>query len=112
MTLDEQRSPWRFYPYAVAVALFLVVLVNLGMVWSARGTCPGEGAHNGYDESNAYPTLLRRAEAQRALGWQVSLSPEGRGLRLVLAGREGTPLEGLVIEARAAPRRGARWGGR
>lgn len=98
----DGRSPWRFYPHAVVAALAFVVMVNLAMVWSALVTFPGEAAHNGYDESNAYPALLRRAEAQRALGWRVTLAPEGgRGLRLSLEGRDGRPPGGMRIIALA-----------
>lgn len=98
---DEARSPWRFYPIATAGALFLVFLVNAGMVWSALATFPGAAKENGFDESNVYNSVMAAAAQQKALGWQVKTALQNGRLLITLHDRTGAALNGARIDAEA-----------
>ena len=39
------RSSWRFFPLGLIAALGVVIIVNLGMVYVAIATFPGEIVH-------------------------------------------------------------------
>ena len=48
MTTTAQSSGWRFFPVAIIAALGFVIVVNLGMVYVALATFPGEISHTGH----------------------------------------------------------------
>jgi nitrogen fixation protein FixH len=99
---ETARSPWRFFPLAMAGALVLVMAVNAGMVWSALNTFPGAAQNDGFDESNAYNHILAAVERQNALGWQVAADTLSNGRAVLhLKDRNGQPLTGAKIEANA-----------
>ncbi len=41
-------SGWRFFPVGIVAALAVVIIVNLGMVYVAISTFPGEIVHTGH----------------------------------------------------------------
>ncbi|MGC8524001.1 MAG: FixH family protein [Acidibrevibacterium sp.] len=99
--LAETRSPWRFYPLAFAGAMFLVFLVNAGMVWTALTTFPGAAAENGFDESNVYNAVMADAARQKALGWRVGVAMHNGRAEIALSDRAGHALSGATVSAEA-----------
>jgi nitrogen fixation protein FixH len=97
----EARSPWRFYPLAFAGAMFVVFLVNAGMVWTALTTFPGAAAQNGFDESNVYNAVMADAARQKALGWQIKTAMREGRAEITLNDRAGHGLSGATITAEA-----------
>jgi nitrogen fixation protein FixH len=43
-----ERSNWRFFPLGLLAALGVVIIVNLGMVYMAISTFPGEIVHTNH----------------------------------------------------------------
>jgi nitrogen fixation protein FixH len=97
-----RRSSWQWFPWAVAGALAVVVVVNAGMMWAALSTFPGAAGSDGFDLSNSYDRVLDRAARQAALGWTVvaNLDTDAHAV-IALIDRTGNPLAGAQVEARA-----------
>ena len=94
------RSAWDWFPWAIAAALAVVILINAGMIWAALATFPGQAGEDGFDLSNGYNQVLRAAARQKALGWHVALGVDAaRRLGVALAGPDGTPLPGATAQA-------------
>jgi nitrogen fixation protein FixH len=91
---------WRWFPWAIAGAMALVVAVNLGMVYAALHTFPGQAGNDGFDLSNRYDQVIARVERQAALGWTIDAraDPAGR-TEVALTDSAGAPLTGARIEA-------------
>jgi nitrogen fixation protein FixH len=86
------------------VAFFAVVAaVNAVMVTSALRSMSGLDARNGYDPSQRYNADIAAARAQTERGTRADLTLAGSGsersVLLLLSDRDGTPLDGLTIEA-------------
>lgn len=97
-----QHSTWRWFPWAVALSLLVVIVVNVGMMWAALSTFPGTAGADGFDLSNHYDHVLDQVAQQAALGWTVQASvDDGAHPRIVLTDRAGAPLLGARIQARA-----------
>jgi len=103
------RSPWRLFPWAVAGFMSIVVAVNLGMVWSALHSFPGQAGGDGFDLSNRYDAVLARVAVQSALGWSVAagIDPAGHVVVHVAdqshAALAGAALEGIARRPLGAP---------
>ncbi len=97
-----RRSTWRWFPWAVALSLLVVIIVNVGMMWAALSTFPGTAGADGFDLSNHYDHVLDQVAQQAALGWTVQASVDAEAHpRITLTDRAGAPLEGARIQARA-----------
>jgi len=73
--MSNPRTPsWRFFPWALALGLGVVVAVNGIMVWSALSSYPGRAGQDGFDLSNRYETVLSRDRAMSGLGWSVTVA--------------------------------------
>ena len=58
-SVPSSRNPgWRWFPWAIALSLLVVVAVNGGMVWAALRTFPGVAGTDGFDLSNHYNRVL------------------------------------------------------
>jgi nitrogen fixation protein FixH len=102
MTL-EQRSPWRFFPAYLILALFVVILVNIGFVVIAEKTFPGEINDNPYGIGNGYNKVLDDVARQQALGWIIGARTE-EGLVIVTArAKDGTMLPAQVTAVAVRP---------
>jgi nitrogen fixation protein FixH len=44
-TSDKPLSRWHLFPYAIIAALFVVIAVNMAMIYAAEVTFPGEIHH-------------------------------------------------------------------
>jgi nitrogen fixation protein FixH len=96
------RSPWDWFPWAVAASLVVVIVINAGMIWAALATFPGQAGPDGFDLSNHYNAVLLAAARQQALGWKLGFGLGGDDhLVLRLAGPGGRPLAGVTAEAEA-----------
>ncbi len=100
-TPAERPSLWRFFPWAVAGSLGLVMVVNAGLIWWALSTFPGQAGGDGFDLSNDYGRLLGVAERQAALGWSMAATLRDRHPMLTFVDRAGQPIADLAIVANA-----------
>ena len=92
-------SGWHWYPWAVAGAMTVVVIVNSIMVYSAISTFPGRTQQGGFDLSNHYNTVLARAEDQAKLGWVVKTTVDATSHAVLsLTDAAGAALSGARIE--------------
>ncbi len=94
---SEGSSAWRWFPFISIAALGIVVLVNLGFIYEALHTSPGEATKDNFDTSNRYDAVLDLAAQQAALGWTVDASLQGNAPTLHLVGHDGSMLHGAVI---------------
>ena len=99
---SPRRSSWQWFPWAIAGALAVVVIVNAGMMWAALSTFPGAAGSDGFDLSNSYDRVLDRAARQAALGWTVVANLDADAHPVIaLIDRTGNKLPGAQVEARA-----------
>ena len=95
------RTGWRFFPWYLAGAMSVVMLVNGALVWFAVESFPGLATNGGFAVSNRYDSVLAAADRQAALGWTVQDTlVEGRPV-VTLSGRDGLPLAGASLAATA-----------
>lgn len=93
---------WRWFPAGLIAAMGLVVAVNGYMVYDALETFPGQAGQDGFDLSNEYQRVLATAQQQAALGWHVEAETAGGRVPVLhLTGRDGAPLDGVTIDAKA-----------
>ncbi len=103
------KSMWRFFPFAVAAGIGLVVAVNGGLVYAALHSFPGKTGNEGFELSNHYDAVLAAAEREAALGWTVAAHTDATGRPVVtLTGGDGAPLRGGTVMAVAERPLGAR----
>jgi nitrogen fixation protein FixH len=89
----------------LVVGFFATVMaVNAVMVWLALGSFPGLVSANAYREGLAYNRTIEAREAQRVLGWQVTVDAAERGnprrIEARFLDRGGAPLRELDVTAR------------
>ena len=91
---DPQRSRW--IPWVFVGGMGLVLLVNIGLVYSALSTFTGVTVGQAYDRGRAYNHVLAEGARQDALGWRASVTLTGT--TLVVTARDGTdqPVAGLL----------------
>jgi len=100
--VPRERSRWWLFPWAIAAAMAAVIAVNVGMVYAALHTFPGQAGSDGFDLSNRYDQVIARVQQQAALGWTVHVETDGqRHPVLLLRDRDGAPLSGAVVQATA-----------
>jgi nitrogen fixation protein FixH len=91
-------SRWRWFPWALAGSMGVVVAVNVAMVTFALHTFPGQAGSDGFDLSNHYDEVLARVQHDTALGWVVRALPGDSGRPVVvLTDRSGAPLRDAVV---------------
>ena len=93
----QERSAWRFFPLAVVLTLTVVAIVNGIMIYYAESTFPGEAITNEFALANNYAKVLDAEKAEKALGWRLAASLDGRAPVLHIVGSNGTPLANLVL---------------
>lgn len=103
------KSLWRFFPWAVAAGIGLVVMVNGGMIYAAIHSFPGRADEEGFLLSNHYDAVLAHAEHEASLGWSLAaqVDAEGRPV-LTLKDRNGAPLRDASLTGLAERPLGAR----
>jgi nitrogen fixation protein FixH len=99
---DPARSVWRLFPWLVAVAMGVVVVVNAGMIYAALASFPGKTGDDGFDLSNQYDAVLDHAQRAAELGWTMLARADGTGTpEVTLTDRQGSPLTGASVAAAA-----------
>jgi nitrogen fixation protein FixH len=99
----QPRNIWRFFPWFITAGMALVIVVNIGMVYAALHTFPGNAGGDGFDLSNHYNAVLDRMDRQAELGWAARADSDASGHPIVvLTDRSGNALTGAGIEATAA----------
>lgn len=95
-------SMWRYYPWFVAAAMSVVIVVNIGMVTAALRTFPGQAGGGGFDLSNRYNAVIAHTHEQASLGWtvQAEIDPAGHPV-LHLIDAHGVALAGATVTATA-----------
>ena len=98
---DPKRSRW--IPWAIVGFFGVVIAVNAVMLWFALGTFNGLSYKEAYDRGVHYNETLAEAEAQHALGWQVTLDSANLGARqaeivLELKDRTGAAITSAGVE--------------
>ncbi len=99
--INEQNSPWRWFPVASLGALGLIVVVNMVMIYYALHTFPGDTVRGGFEASNAYEQVIERAEQQATLGWQLDAKTDGGRVVLHATTRDGQKLANAVVTGTA-----------
>ncbi|HFD16124.1 MAG TPA: hypothetical protein ENJ38_07465 [Rhodospirillales bacterium] len=100
-----RRRPGHWIPWAFG-AFFLVVLIANGtMVYIGMTTWTGLVSENYYEEGRTYNRNIAAAEAQAALGWQLSIEARLLGgfdgeLTVELRDRDGRPITDAEVTAR------------
>lgn len=97
----DERSLWRFFPLWVVAAFLLVFAANGGLIFSALSTFPGETGDDGFSLSNSYDRILRIAESEARLGWQVEAQAEGGRVGLALRAADGSALDYATVTGTA-----------
>ena len=96
------RSAWRLFPWLVAAAMTVVVVVNAGMIYAALASFPGKAGNEGFELSNQYDAVLDHAQQATELGWRITaVEGKSRTAEVVLTDRSGAPLAGATVTAAA-----------
>jgi nitrogen fixation protein FixH len=92
---------WKRFPHYMLLAMGLVIAVNVRFIYVAVTTFPGAATNDDFDTSNRYNKVLDAAAAQDALGWQETVTTQGRKAVFDLRGHDHAPLTGatLVVQA-------------
>ena len=102
----EGRSAWRWFPWAVAGTMGIVIVVNVWMVVIAMRSFPGAAQGNGFALSNEYNQVLKDEARQEALGWTLAIALDP-AQRSELGAESSLALSGGWLRSSA----GSRWGG-
>jgi nitrogen fixation protein FixH len=94
-TLD--RSGWRFFPWAVAGSMGVVIGVNVVLAVLAARTFPGDVGSDGFTLSNRYNEVMQAARREQGTGWRIVADITAGHARLALADRAGRPLADAVV---------------
>ena len=108
MTKARPRGWW--YPWIFAAGFAVVFIVNGIMVYNAKqASTAGSVRGNPYEDGLRYNEVLAEAEAQKALGWHVTMrseiltrnpdAPPTVRLYLTANDRDGRFLDDAVIDA-------------
>lgn len=99
----EGRSAWRWFPWAVAGTMAIVIAVNVWMVVLAMRSFPGAAQGNGFVLSNEYNQVLKDEAKQEALGWTLAIALDAaQRPMLTLTDHAGHALDQASVEASAA----------
>ena len=85
------------------VAYFICMLLGIGFLgWIATRSDPGVISKNAYKNGLAYNDVIKKAEAEAALGWKGTFSSEKTGEEktrfvFILQDRETKPVEGAKV---------------
>jgi nitrogen fixation protein FixH len=102
--MSGQGLTGRHVAWALAGFFGIIMVANGALVVTSFDSWPGLGAKNAYVAGLAYNRQLEAADAQRARGWDVSLSlEEGEQRQVRLSATyldiDGAALEGLAVAA-------------
>jgi nitrogen fixation protein FixH len=90
--LRPRRSLW--IPWIFVGGMFLVVVVNGGLIFAALSTFTGVTVGRSFDRGRTYNHVLQAAARQEALGWQAAVRWDEGLLHVSMRNREGLPVDG------------------
>ncbi len=90
-------SAWKWFPWWIAGGLGVTIAVNIGLIWAAAHSFPGEAATKPYEVGTAYNRVLADAARQAEQGWQVDSAIEAGKVRLRFADKQGAALNALAV---------------
>jgi nitrogen fixation protein FixH len=93
---QTQSTSWRWFPWAIAAGLLVVIAVNAGLVTLAHRTFPGAVEDHAFDTGNRYNAVLDEAARQAAAGFTIEIVPAGRVVAITLADSAGHPAEAVL----------------
>lgn len=95
------QSNWRYFPWAVAGVMGIVIAVNVTMAVLATRTFPGNVGSDGFTLSNRYNEVIQTARRDRNRGWTVAAEmPDGRP-RILPRDAAGKALAGAQVSLSA-----------
>lgn len=95
------RSAWRFFPWAVAGTMGIVIGVNVALAVFATRTFPGDVGSDGFTLSNRYNEVIQTARHATGLGWTIAVDLADGRPRIVPRDRAGAPLAGAQVQLAA-----------
>lgn len=106
----KTRADGWWYPYIFVAGFVVVIAVNGALAYFATSTFNGLETQNAYETGRLYNQTIAKEEAQKALGWTLTLAsapkphdPPGAGypadLVITAVGPDGRPLDGLRVQA-------------
>lgn len=103
-TATKGDRAWGWFPWAIAGAFVIVILVNGAMGYFAVHSFTGLVTEHPFELGNGYNAVLADGEAQDALGWHGSVRfiPNGTGkgiIEIAMNDAAGQPLTGLAMRA-------------
>ncbi len=99
----DGRSAWRWFPWAVAGIMGIVIAANVGLVFTAMRSFPGAAEGNGFTLSNEYNQVLKDEAKQEALGWTLAIALDAtQRPTLTLTDHAGHALDQASVQASAA----------
>ena len=91
------RSGWRFFPWAVAGVMGIVIAVNVVLAVLATRTFPGDVGSDGFTLSNRYNQVMQAERREQGNGWRIAADVSGGHARVLPRDRAGAPLAGAVV---------------
>ncbi len=91
---DPARGRW--IPWAFTGAMFLVIAVNMVLVYYAVSTFTGVTVPRAYEQGRHYDEVLAEAARQDGLGWRANVSLAGGRLSVVALDHDGHPVTGRI----------------
>jgi nitrogen fixation protein FixH len=100
-----RRSGYRWFPWAIAASMAMVVAVNVALAYFAVTSSTGLVTEHPFEAGTGYNAVLSEAAAEDALGWHAKLAVSSsagssRHLEVRLHDRAGAPLDGATVTAR------------
>lgn len=95
------QSNWRFFPWAIAGGMGVVIGVNILMVVLATHSFPGNVGSDGFTLSNRYNQVMQSARQDQGRGWAVLAALPDARVRITARDREGAPLLGASVRISA-----------
>jgi|HigsolmetaAR203D_1030402.scaffolds.fasta_scaffold01809_14 nitrogen fixation protein FixH len=102
----ENSRSTRWIPYAFFGVFLCFLIADVFFVALAVRSDPGTDTANAFEKGIAHNALLKRAEAQKALGWKagIELAEDGPAVILTLVDGEGRPVADADLAGRLARR--------
>lgn len=99
---SEFRITGRMVLFGMIAFYAVIMAVNGVFMFFALNTWPGLTDGNAYKNGLAYNRTLADGERQSLLGWKTQARIDGETLSIVLAGKDGSPMNDATITANAA----------
>lgn len=104
MTTEKQKLPFkdRIIPWYFVLFFIVLAIVNVIFVSLATQSHPGVVIDNAYENGLNYNEIIKKTEAQSALGWQASLDIKDNKITLMVTDKFNNPLSNAKIKGMAS----------